>query len=86
MSDEILASIGTRWRRRKTAFLFFTDGKGVTDPQQKKALLVHSAGMDVQEVYLTLEEAASSSKEEANEYRNTRKLYANFRSSSYISD
>jgi hypothetical protein len=63
-------SIGPRWRRWKTAFQFFIDGKGVTDPKQKKALLLHSAGMDVQEVYLSLEEGATSSKE-TDEYERT---------------
>ena len=59
-----ITSVGPRWRRWKTAFQFFIDGKGVTDPKQKRALLLHSVGMDVQEVYLTLEEAAGSSKED----------------------
>ena len=31
-------------------------------------LLLHSSGMDAQDVYWTLKEPASSSKEEANEY------------------
>ena len=66
-------SIGPRWRRWKTAFQFFIDGKGVTDPKQKKALLLHSAGMDVQEVYLSLEEGATSSKE-MDEYESTMQM------------
>ena len=59
-----ITSVGPRWRRWKTAFQFFIDGKEVTDPKQKRALFFHSAGMDVQEVYLTLEGAAGSSKGE----------------------
>ena len=59
-----ITSVGPRWRRWKTACQFFSDGKGVIDPKQKRALLLYSAGMDVQEVYSTLEEAAGSSKGE----------------------
>ena len=66
-------SVGPRWRRWKAAFQFYIDGKGVTDPKQKRALLLHSAGMDVQEVYLTLEEAPSSSKD-VNEYEETMRI------------
>ena len=50
------ASLGPTWRRWKAAFQFYIDGKGVTGPDQNRALLLHSAGMDVQEVYITLEE------------------------------
>ena len=53
-----ITSLGPRWQWWKTAFQFFIDDKGVTDPKQKRALLLHSPGMDVQEVYSTLEEAA----------------------------
>jgi len=31
-------------------------GKGVKNAVQKKALLLHTAGLDVQDIYFTLEE------------------------------
>ena len=66
-------SVGPRWRRWKATFQFYIDGKGVTDSKQKRALLLHSAGMDVQELYLTLEEVPSSSKE-VDEYEETMRI------------
>ena len=43
-----------RWRKWRRAFEFFVDGKGVKDPKQMKALLLHCGGMDLQDVYFTL--------------------------------
>ena len=49
-----LSSIGTRWKRWIRAFELFVVGKGVTNAAQKKALLLHCAGMSVQDIYYTL--------------------------------
>ena len=49
-------SVGSRWKRWKTAFQFFIDGKGVANPKQKKEMLLRSGRMDVQEVHSTLPE------------------------------
>ena len=49
-----ITSIGPRWKRWKAAFQFFVEGKGVKDAKQKRSLLLHSAGMDVQEIFATL--------------------------------
>ena len=35
-------------------FQFVEDGKGVKDAKQQRALLLHSTGMDVQEIFATL--------------------------------
>jgi len=48
-------SITPRWKRWKKAFQFYIDGKGVQNNDQKKALLLHSAGMDVQDIFDTLD-------------------------------
>jgi ribosomal protein S27AE len=48
-------SVAPRWKRWKRAFEFYLVGKGVTDVDQKKALLLHSAGMDVQDIFETLD-------------------------------
>jgi hypothetical protein len=37
---------------------FYVDWKGVAQDTQKRALLLHSAGMDVQDVFDTLEDVA----------------------------
>ena len=47
-------SVTPRWKRWKKAFQFYIDGKGVQNNDQKKALLLHSAGMDVQDIFETL--------------------------------
>ena len=48
------ASIGHQWKRWIRNFELFALGKGVTNDQQKKSLLLHSAGMDVQDLFATL--------------------------------
>ena len=47
-------SVGARWRKWRQAFEFFVEGKGVTNPKQMKALLLHCGGMDLQDIYFTL--------------------------------
>ena len=47
-------NLGIRWERWLRAFEFYADGKGVEEAKQKKALLLHSAGMQVQDVFHTL--------------------------------
>jgi hypothetical protein len=49
-------SMGQRWTRWLGSFNLYATGKGVVDPAQKKALLLHSAGMEVQDIYFTLQE------------------------------
>ncbi|CAC5404852.1 unnamed protein product [Mytilus coruscus] len=47
-----------RWKRWLRAFQLFAAGKGVTDVDQKYALLLHTAGMNVQDIFFTLPEGA----------------------------
>ena len=47
-------SVGPRWRRWKRSFEFFLEGKGVKKDSQRKALLLHCAGQDVQDIFDTL--------------------------------
>ena len=51
-------SLGPRWKRWKKAFEFYIIGKGVTQKEQKYALLMHTAGMEVQELFETLPDIA----------------------------
>lgn len=56
------ATLGRRWTRWLTSFELFADGKGLivepnTPPatlQRRRALLLHHAGQDVQDIFLTL--------------------------------
>ena len=47
-------SLCSSWKRWKRAFNLYVTAKGVTDDGQKTALLLHTAGMDFQELYYTL--------------------------------
>ena len=51
-----LHDIGTRWKRWVRNFTFFVEGRGVTDVNQKRALLLGSAGPAVQDIFETLPE------------------------------
>jgi hypothetical protein len=54
---EIMAiTIAARWERWLRAFELFAEGKGITNHGQKKALLLHTAGMSVQDIFFTLPE------------------------------
>lgn len=57
-------SIGVRWKKWRRAFEFFVEGKGVTNPKQKKSLLLHCGGMALQDVYSTLPPAAEPEEDE----------------------
>ena len=54
------AVISARWERWLRAFELFATGKGVKNADQKKALLLHTAGLDVQDIYSMLEEEGGS--------------------------
>ena len=58
-------SLSQRWKRWKRAFNLYVTGKGVSNDAQKRALFLHVAGMDVQEVYFTLAADAESATFEA---------------------
>ncbi|XP_068758051.1 uncharacterized protein [Montipora capricornis] len=58
-------SLSQRWKRWKRAFNLYVTGKGVSDDGQKRALFLHVAGMDVQEIYFTLVAEAESATFEA---------------------
>ncbi|CAC5383107.1 unnamed protein product [Mytilus coruscus] len=52
------AGLSARWKRWLRAFQLFAAGKGVTDVDKKYALLLHTAGMNVQDIFFTLPEGA----------------------------
>ena len=54
------AGISSRWERWLQAFELFATGKGVKNADQKKALLLHTAGLDDQDIYFTLKEEGGS--------------------------
>ncbi|XP_045123822.1 uncharacterized protein LOC123511835 [Portunus trituberculatus] len=48
------ASVAIRWKKWKTRFQFYLDAKGVTNRPQRRALLLHVAGPEVQVIFSTL--------------------------------
>ena len=48
------SSLAQCWKTWKRAFLLYVVGKGVTQDAQKKALLLHTAELGVQQIYYTL--------------------------------
>ena len=50
------SGIAARWERWLRSFELFVEGKGITNHNQKKALLLHTAGMSVQDIFFTLPE------------------------------
>ena len=76
------SSVGPRWKRWLKAFSFYVEGKGITNAPQMRYLLLHSAGMEVQDIYETLTDIPFEATEEGetdNAYKQAvRKLNAYF--------
>ena len=53
-----VSNIAKRWSRWVRSFELYSTGKGIVNPEQKKALLLHTAGVAVQDIYFTLTEQA----------------------------
>ena len=52
--DAEKSSLATRWLEWKSSASYMIKAKGITDPQQKEATLLHTAGRKLQRVYETL--------------------------------
>ena len=48
------STLGFRWTRWLRSFKLYADGKGIANNAQRKALLLHSAGLEVQDIFYTL--------------------------------
>ena len=46
--------MGPKWWRWRKSFQFFVDGRGITVAARKKALVLHCAGAELQEIFETL--------------------------------
>ena len=65
-------TLGLRWKRWLIAFELFADGKGLilneetaTNRQRRRALLLHLAGTDVQDIFYTLPDTGDAKDEKA---------------------
>ena len=52
--DTTSTDLGPLWEKWKRSFDYFAIGKGVTDSRRKRALLLHCAGPQVQDIFDTL--------------------------------
>ncbi|ESO91493.1 hypothetical protein LOTGIDRAFT_153937 [Lottia gigantea] len=47
--------LATRWLKWLRSFELYAEGKGVTDNRQKKSLLLHCGGIEMQDIFFTFE-------------------------------
>jgi len=71
-------SIGPRWQQWKRSFEFFLEAKGVKKDSQRKALLLHCAGQDVQDIFDTLTDPGPVPENNSVYAKATRSLDAHF--------
>ena len=62
-------SVGPRWWRCLKSFQFYVDGRGITAAAQRKAMLLHCAGMEVQEIFETLTDPGVPEEEDNDVYK-----------------
>ena len=60
------SALGPRWKKWLQSFQYFLVAKGVVNDAQKKALLFHTAGTEVQELYETLTDPGPTEEFEEN--------------------
>ncbi|XP_068756218.1 uncharacterized protein [Montipora capricornis] len=67
------SALAPSWKKWLQSFQYFLVAKGVVNDAQKKALLLHTAGIQVQELYETLTDPGTDTFEEdtATEYEKT---------------
>ncbi|CAH3025414.1 unnamed protein product, partial [Porites evermanni] len=58
------SALAPRWKKWLQSFQYFLIAKGVVNDAQKKALLLHTAGIEVQELYETLKDPSTDTFEE----------------------
>ena len=68
------AGVANRWIKWKRSFMYFIEAKGITGNTRKKAVLLHSIGPEVQEIFEHLPDVA----EDINEFEKTLKKLDNY--------
>ena len=71
-------SVGPRWRRWKRSVEFSFEAKGVKEDSQRKALLLHFAGQDIQDIFDTLTDPGPVPENDSGYAKAMRSLDANF--------
>ena len=57
------SQVSVRWQRWKCGFEYYLAARGNTEDEQKRALLSHCAGLDVQDIFETLNEVETTYRE-----------------------
>ena len=57
-------NLAGRWRRWRRSFTYYLDARGTMTPTRKKALLLHTAGIQVQDIFETLSVEAQGEEDE----------------------
>ena len=74
------SQVAERWRKWKRAFEYFAEGKGIDNVRKKTSLLLHFAGMDVQDIFEDLQDPGPIPESGDNVYKIAiRKLDSYFR-------
>ena len=75
------AQVAERWRQWKRSYQYYIDGKGITNLLGKRlSLILHLAGMEVQDIYEDLPDPGPLNADQDNKYVVClRKLDAHFR-------
>ena len=71
-------SVGPLWRRWKRFFEFFIKAKGITKDTQKRVLLLHCAGQDLQGIFVTLSDPGPAPDGESQYAKTVRLVDAHF--------
>ena len=61
------AQIAQSWTRWLRSFELFAEGKGVKNPNQKRALLLHCTGQEVQDIFFAIPDGDEESTQDAYE-------------------
>ena len=72
-------TLAQRWEKWTKSLDYYLRASGVTDQKQKRAVLLHLAGPDVQEIFETLPDTGDDYKtalEKLNEYFKPKKKYS----------
>lgn len=74
------SQVADRWKKWKRAFLYYSDGQGLTDATKKRAQLLHFAGFEVQDIFDDLQDPGPIPEEDDDVFQEAiRKLDHHFR-------
>ena len=66
-----ITAVAPCWKKWKKAFKYYILAKGITNSNRKKGLILHCAGIEVQELFETLQDpgAVEGENDRADEYQ-----------------